>query len=198
MNIMMNLDKYLRSKGHSKFEGYSKEVPDQLKILKQIICKKDVKNILEIGFNAGHSSCFFLENNPQCKVLSFDIGIHKYVAPAKEFINSKYPKRHSLFIGDSTKTIPNFNNNKLYDIIFIDGGHDYEIAIQDLMNCKKFAHKDTIVIMDDTIYNKEWEKDYTIGPTKSWNEGIQNNIITNIENIDFSNGRGMSWGKYIL
>ena len=66
------------------------------------------------------------------------------------------------------------------------------------MNCKKFAHKDTIVIMDDTIYNKEWEKDYTIGPTKSWNEGIQNNIITNIENIDFSNGRGMSWGKYIL
>ena len=39
---------------------------------------KQCSFILEIGFNAGHSSLFFLESNPDVKVISIDIGFHSY------------------------------------------------------------------------------------------------------------------------
>jgi hypothetical protein len=66
------------------------------------------------------------------------------------------------------------------------------------MNCRRFAHKDTIVIMDDTIYRKDWVSEWTVGPTRAWQEGIKNNMIIEIDHRDFEPGRGMSWGKYIV
>jgi predicted O-methyltransferase YrrM len=157
-----------------------------------------IKNILEIGFNAGHSADLFLKTNTICNVLSFDIGEHSYVKIAKEFIDKTYPNRHTLVLGDSTKTVPIYQSNTTYDLIFIDGGHSYEVAKADLLNCKRLAHKDTIVVIDDTMYKKEWEKHYTIGPTKAWLEGIKHNIITKINHYDFEPGRGLSYGNYII
>jgi predicted O-methyltransferase YrrM len=195
----MSLDKYLKDKGYLYFEGYCQTCEDEVNVLKELVKKDNIKNVLEIGFNAGHSACLFLENNKQCNVVSFDIGYHEYLKSAKEFIDIQYTNRHTLILGDSTKTIPVYENNGLlYDLIFIDGGHDYNVATQDLLNCKRFAHKDTIVVMDDTVYTKDWQPEYTIGPTRAWSEGIQNNLIIGINKIDFSFGRGISWGKYIL
>jgi len=37
------------------------------------------------------------------------------------------------------------------DLVFIDGGHDYEIAKKDLENCRPLSDHDTIVIMDDVV-----------------------------------------------
>jgi len=70
----------------------------------------------------------------------------------------KYPNRHKLIIGDSTKSVPEYikNNNDIkFDIIYIDGGHEYNIAKQDLINCHKLAHKNTLVILDDVIRNED-------------------------------------------
>ena len=60
------------------------------------------------------------------------------------------------------------------------------------------AHKDTIVILDDTIFTRGWEASWTIGPTRTWTEHLQENKIVELNKIDYCNGRGMSWGKYIL
>ena len=83
-------------------------------------------------------------------VTSFDLGEHPYVTHAKEYIDAYYPGRHSLILGDSTVTVPKCIGK--YDVIFIDGGHDYEVASADLQNAKKLARKNTIV-MDDTMYS---------------------------------------------
>lgn len=156
---------------------------------------------MEIGFNAGHSAEVFLQNNKELTLTSFDLGGHKYVSTAKEYIDATYPNRHNLILGDSRITIHIYlenNRDTKFDIIFIDDGHDYEIAKADMENCFHLAHKDTIVILDDTIFTSGWEEKWTIGPTKTWIEHLQQNKIVELARRDYCYGRGMSWGKYIL
>ena len=129
------------------------------------------------------------------------MGSHNYVLTAKEYIDITYPSRHTLMLGDSRTSVPLFiHNNKdvKFDIIFIDGCHYYDYAKADMENCMKLAHKDTIVIMDDTIFTSGWEACWTQGPTQVWKEYLSTNKIMELNHNDYSYGRGMSWGKYIL
>lgn len=194
----MSLTHFLNKRGLHSSEGYSQQFPPQVEDLIKLTNKPNI-NVMEIGFNAGHSAEVFLQNNKELTLTSFDIGEHHYVNTAKQYIDATYPNRHNLIIGDSRITIPNYlenNQDTKFDVIFIDGGHDYEIAKADMENCFHLAHKDTIVILDDTIYTKDWEKPYTIGPTRTWTEHLQQNKLVELNRIDYCDGRGMSWGKY--
>jgi predicted O-methyltransferase YrrM len=196
----MSITSFLNSRGFYSFEGYSQQVPKQVEDLK-ILTNKPNLNVMEIGFNAGHSAEVFLQNNKELTLTSFDLGGNDYVNAAKEYIDATYPNRHNLILGDSRITIPIYlknNKDSKFDIIFIDGGHTYEIAKTDMENCFHLAHKYTIVMLDDTIFTKGWEKGYTIGPTRTWTEHLKQNKIIELNRKDYCNGRGMCWGKYIL
>ena len=198
----MTLDLFLKDNNCNITGGYTEKVPEQVQILKDLVNNDKIINVLEIGMNAGHSPCLFLENNKQCNVISFDIGNHDYVRVGKQYIDNKYPNRHELIISDSTISIPlytNINKESKMDLIFIDGGHDYETALNDLINCMNLSHKDTILIMDDTIINNNANiADWNIGPTQAWNKLKSYNLIEEKESYVFSYGRGMSIGKYLL
>ena len=50
----------------------------------------------ETGFNAGHSSLFWLLYDDRISVTSFDIGSNSYVHAASNFLKSKFPNRFDL------------------------------------------------------------------------------------------------------
>lgn len=199
----MKLTKYLNSNGFYAFEGHSQQLDEQIDIIKKIVLNNNDKihNILEIGFNAGHSAELFLEySSLSTKVISLDIGLHQYVHIGKNYIDNIYPYRHRLIIGNSKDTLVRFINENpelRFDLIFIDGSHQYDIVKSDFINCVKLMHNDTIIIMDDVVYKKDYEADYTIGPTKVWREMVSTNVVKELGQIDFKSGRGMVWGKFI-
>jgi hypothetical protein len=196
----MSLTEFLINKGFSEFEGHSQNVPPQVEDLIKITNQPNIR-VMEIGFNAGHSADVFLKSNPSLTLTSFDIGIHDYVETAKGYIDAVYPGRHTLILGDSLQTVPKYlENNKgtKFDVIFIDGDHTYEVAKADMENCFRLAHKDTVVILDDTMFTSSWTKEWNVGPTRIWSEYLNQSKIVEFKRRDYGIGRGMCWGKYAM
>ena len=113
------------------------------------------KSILEIGFNGGHSACCFLNASPSAKMYTFDIcrwGMEeKALSVLKEHFDI------NLIKGDSIYKVPEFleKNNLLFDLILIDGCHDYDgiLIVDDLhMGGVYSAVTDSGI---DNIYNSE-------------------------------------------
>ena len=152
----------------------------ELEFMVELIRKSGAKLIGETGFNAGSSSYAFLRASPETEVVSFDIGYHGYVKPAKKLIDKEFPGRHTLICGDSKKTLPKFAKDHpgfKFDYIFIDGGHDYKTAKADIVNFRKLSSAETIVIMDDLVPWLPWG----VGPTRAWREAIDDGLVTQRE-----------------
>ena len=168
----------LRLRGYKIKEGASS--PAELMYLYKTAKRPNIDCVAEIGFHLGFSSYAFLKANRKISVISFDIGSHPFISAAKKIIDRKFPGRHTILYGDSTKAVPEFarqNPNIKFDLIFIDGGHDYETARDDIQNMKSLARPDTIVIIDDLTPWLPRGK----GPTQAWTEAINKKEIVQDE-----------------
>lgn len=197
---MSKIKSFYSQYGNIDLEGNSSESVKETEFLENIVKNDNIKEILEIGFNAGHSSDTFLRSNHKANVTSFDIGVHDYVKLGKKYIDETYPGRHTLILGDSTVTIPEFikNNkdNKKFDLIFIDGGHEGDVPFLDMTNCKNLAHKDTILILDD-VKTKDLSY-WNIKPTEVWKIFVNEGLVSEQGIFDFTDKHGLAYGKYNL
>ena len=201
---MQEIVKIVVSQGFTIREGSASI--EELRYLSYVAQRYNAKIIGEIGFHVGFSSLAFLETNPEIKVISFDVGEYKYVKLAKKIIDQKFPGRHTLIYGDSRKTVPAFKKSNpefYFDLIFIDGCHDYEIAKADIKNMKSLSIKETWVVMDDITPWLPWG----VGSTQAWNEAVEEGIIVQKElykddklvtKIEPSGERSWVLGRYVF
>ena len=202
-------------------EGGSYQIPEEAARLRELVERQKPTSIMEIGFNTGHSALLFLAiTPPEVKVVSFDLGEYAHVFAAKRFIDKLFPGRHTLVTGDSTFTIPHYEeqvahrmNSKnppplTFDFIFVDGGHQGDIPEKDLINSYRLVSgKNNIVAIDDISRDPSRQMHYTIQPTQAW-ELMKNAGIIREDGYDdyFLTGgcpvgcdaRGLAWGSYLL
>jgi hypothetical protein len=127
--------------------NYTDVFLNKSKNISNFVLNKNIKNIMEIGFNSGFSTLLMLLTNPNICISCFDLGEHEYTIPCYEKLKETFGDRINITIGDSTKTLQNVNNN--YDLIHIDGGHSTEVADSDIINSYRLSKQGTILIMDD-------------------------------------------------
>jgi mannosyltransferase OCH1-like enzyme len=158
--ILMNLNNIITESGeslegnvfyeHGNLNNYNEFLEFENKRYNLFYYGRQSYNILEIGFNGGHSTLLYLISNPYSKIQLFDIGEHKYSKSCFEYLNKEFPNRLNIIWGDSTKTLEDFKTHIKYDFIHIDGGHTRYIAETDFYNCKELSDNDTLVLIDDT------------------------------------------------
>ena len=130
-----------------------------------VMLSRGASNILEVGFNAGHSCVLMLLANPMCKVTICDNCAHPYTEPCFEYIREAFPGRVELVKGDSVKTLPEIvrNGTHKYDMFHIDGNHDFDVVMQDVQNCRWLANPahNVVVVHNDNLthifaLNRQW------------------------------------------
>lgn len=166
--------RHLWLRGRPPTEGSTST--EELLYLANLVERTGARLIGEIGFNAGFSSFAFLSAHPDTTVVSFDLGEHAYSRTAKKLIDKKFPGRHTLINGDSTKTVPDYHSKHpdlKFDLVFIDGGHDYEVAKADVANMRLFCGEKTAVVMDDLTPWLSWGE----GPYRAWSEALSAGMI---------------------
>jgi predicted O-methyltransferase YrrM len=125
-------------------------------------------NILEIGCYEGLSSCYFsdeLLNNPDSTLDCVDPwNLEDSTTPVKNntydiFINnialSKNKEKIKVHKKYSNEFFSQIENNKLYDIIYIDGSHIPEDVKFDMDNSFKVLKKGGMMWMDDYMSTEE-------------------------------------------
>lgn len=120
---------------------------NKAKNISNMVLHLHIKNVMEIGFNAGFSSLLMLMTNSKIKLTCVDLCEHSYTLLCFSKLKETFGDRISFIQGDSTKTLTNENNK--YDVIHIDGGHSTEVAESDICNSYRLSNSGCVLIMDD-------------------------------------------------
>jgi predicted O-methyltransferase YrrM len=151
----------------------------------------------EIGFDAGFSSRAFLQSPPRYSGRLVRLGRDPLGAIAKKLIDKRFPGRHTLMWGDSRTTGPEFTASPPgleFDLVFIDGGHSYEVARADLLNLRELSSESTAVIMNDLVPRYA----FGVGPTWAWNNAIVDGLVRQNERVRDSRMRSWALGHYVF
>lgn len=164
--------------------------------------------LCQTGFNYGTSALAFLcATPPGIRVRSWDLGDHSYVARAGELIEERFPGRHELFLGDSTQSLKEAaarGDLKGCDMVFVDGGHSFDVCLADITNFRQLlSNPNAMVLVDDCALSTNGEELGAAGGLGQVNEcfhrAVTDSTIKVSENsVEFDGfDRSVCIGEYI-
>jgi predicted O-methyltransferase YrrM len=115
------------------------------------ICQKlpiDAK-VLEIGVFDGSSALLMLMAHPTIHIIGIDICENDYPETAVAVLNRQFANRYTLVRGSSGEEINRLPAGSRFDLVHIDGDHNYEGINSDILNVRNFVDDKTIVVLDD-------------------------------------------------
>jgi hypothetical protein len=157
-----------------------------------------VRQVCEIGFNGGHSAVMWLSSKPNLLLQEFDLGVHDYVLRARDFVDRHFPGRLNLTLGDSARTVPEFvrhNPGFVCDVLHVDGNHDGEMPLIDMMNMRALARPHSLLFLDDVACTPGFCAD----PQKAWDKLKRDGVIEEWHCTSVERGtRGWCVGRYLF
>ena len=146
-------------------EGNISWFPERQQTLIDIIIERKPKNLIQIGFNMGHSALLICDIIVQMKnkneygegpvsIHVFDICEHECTIPNFNIL-AEEAKKHEIYLnlipGSSLDTIPKFmmSNDFIFDFIEVDGCHTFDCVIQDVMNTAPRLKVGGLIYIDD-------------------------------------------------
>ena len=141
-------------------DWFSKNIYFWLILFKKNSLFQKKNEILEIGTYEGFSAVFilyFLKNSHLTIVDTFkggpeQKGIKNFSNLRKKFNKNikKFKKRTFIYEGSSDSFFE--NNKKNFDLIYVDGAHDYKSVLTDSINSFKYLRKNGLLIFDDYFW----------------------------------------------
>ena len=174
-----NLREFLRHQTNAEYGGYRmfdgtrshlmhnpKELSDLIFFLKEYekVKRKKISNFLEIGFNSG------ILNTILNKFFKFEqiVVIDTFTSEisSTDLLANLKRKNLVLVCGSSNKkeNLQTIKKFQPYDLIFVDGSHEYNDVKKDLNNYCKMLSDDGILVAHD-IHSLEFP-----GVNKAWSE----------------------------
>lgn len=122
---------------------------DSLAYIEDILSKKNIENILEIGTAIGYSSiCFSKFLNENGKIDTIEIDKQRIMLAKANIEMYKLNDKINIVEGDAIKMLPRLT--KKYDFIFIDGPKSHYIEY--LPICLELLNDDGVIIADNVNY----------------------------------------------
>jgi len=119
----------------------------QILFHEKVIAEIKPKVVLEIGTYKSMYPYFLKKNLPDVKVHTF--GINEESQKCVDLVNQYFVENFvTFYAGDSTKTLTEFEpENITFDMAWVDGGHTYDVAYSDLINCARLEIPE--ILIDD-------------------------------------------------
>ena len=163
--INNNLKNYVRNKKIIYFEkkykfSYDDWFSQNIIIWEKFLNKINKIKYLEIGSFEGRSAVFIRELDNICSLMAVDTfegsDEHKNIDFNKVYSNFKFNlnldrnKNIDFFRGSSDDFF--LNNKNYYNLIYIDGSHNYEQVKKDFINSFNFLENNGYLICDDFLW----------------------------------------------
>ncbi|KAJ3334981.1 hypothetical protein HDU93_006898 [Gonapodya sp. JEL0774] len=180
-------------------EGNSLQVLQQTMYYASLAQSDWIDTICETGFNGGHSSVTWLSSNQHAVLYSFDLPHPDYGPPARAHVKSAFPGRFQITDGDSTVTLPKYrveHPDLKCDLIHVDGGHSYDVALADLRNFQPLANPHRHVLLMDDL---DCDAFYCVEPVKAWKTAVAEGWVKERACFNF-HGKSRGWcvGEYVF